>query len=106
MEDDKKNGQHRAVALIGRNLLLRKEQTLFIGFVSEQSDVVSFEVFLGGKDYICVHHTFGAQFPSGQNTHMYHKSPFSSITFQKSKRPSLHSLITLQRQTPRCGELS
>ena len=61
MEDDKKNGQHRAVALIGRNLLLRREQTLFIGFVSEQSDVVSCEVFLAGKDYIYVRHMFGAQ---------------------------------------------
>ncbi len=61
MEDDKKNGQHRAVALIGRNLLLRREQTLFRGFVSGQSDVVSCEVFLAGKDYICVHHMLGAQ---------------------------------------------
>ena len=61
MEDDKKNGQHWAVALIGRNLLLRKEQTLFRGFVSGQSDVVSCEVFLAGKDYICVHHMLGAQ---------------------------------------------
>ena len=106
MEDDKKTANTGQLRL--------SEETSCYGrsrHCSEdlfQSKVMLFLVkyFLQGKIIFVFTICLEPSYPSGQNTHMYHKSPFSSITFQKSKRPSLHSLITLLRETPRCGERS